>query len=103
MARTPPQETFFDRAGLHLKLGREDSFKNQVEASGGLVPSPARHLGNDSDRHRAALSKDPGTKPIIISKGGSKILQAYGPHLDYLRKCSRAGLAFTDVKLKAAR
>lgn len=121
--KTTPS-SLFGKAGLDFHLVREDNFVKQVEA----------YLRGDSPYLRCTLgmcaqalevlSKDPRTKPVVISqltwsaggdalvvkaginsardlKGKTVALQAYGPHVDYLTKIlSDSGLSMQDIKVK---
>lgn len=118
------KESIFAKAGLDLKLVREDDFIQQVEAYiRGSSPYLRGTLGM-INMAVDALSHDPVTKPVVIyqmtwSNGGDALvvdqktqavkqlkgktvaLQAYGPHVDYLTKLlADGGLSLADVKLR---
>lgn len=116
--------SLFDKAGLKIKLIREDVFANQLKS---YLSCKSPYLrGTLSMIHMAAeaANKDPRTKLSVIyqltwSAGGDALvvkdgiasprqlkgktiaLQAYGPHVDYLGKILKdAGLSMKDVKIR---
>ncbi len=121
--KTAPN-SLFGKAGLDFQLVREDNFVKQVESyMRGDSPYLRCTLGMCAQALEV-LSKDPRTKPVIISqltwsaggdalvvkpginsardlKGKTVALQAYGPHVDYLTKIlSDSGLSMQDIKVK---
>jgi len=122
LSTTP--NSLFGQAGLNFQLVREDSFVNQLKSYiQGDSPYLRCTLGMCAQA-LALLSKDPRTKPIVISqltwsaggdalvvksgiksakdlKGKTVALQAYGPHVDYLTKIlSDSGLRMSDITVK---
>jgi len=118
------KNSLFSKAGLNIKLVREDSFPKQLQAyMSGKSPYIRCTMGMCAQASEL-LNKDSRTKPVIIyqltwSAGGDALvvksniksakdlkgktiaIQAYGPHLDYLTKVlSGAGLSVKDVKIK---
>ncbi len=118
------KNSIFGKAGLNLRLVREDVFAKQLEAYlAGRSPYLRGTLGMVQMAADAAL-RDARTKPVVIyqmtwSAGGDALvvksgvktakdlrgktiaLQAYGPHVDYLAKVlADAGMSMKDVKLK---
>lgn len=114
----------FGKAGLDFKLVREDIFTNQLEKYlSGQTPYLRGTMGM-VNMASDLLAKDPKTKPVVIAKlsdsaggdalvvkdsidtvadlkGKTIVLQAYGPHLDYLTRILKdAGLSLSDVKVK---
>lgn len=116
--------SIFDQKGLRLELVRQDDFKTQVDE---YMRGDTPYLrGTYGMINMAAdlLSRDPGTKPVIIyqhtwSTGGDCVvvkqgiktaadlkgktiaLQAYGPHVYYLSKIiADAGLSLKDIRIK---
>ena len=123
-AATTTASSIFGKAGLNLRLVREDVFGKQVDAYlGGRSPYLRGTLGM-INMAAEVTSRDPRTKPVIIyqmtwSAGGDALvvnpairsvkdlrgksiaLQAFGPHVDYLTKIlADAGLTTRDVTLK---
>jgi ABC-type nitrate/sulfonate/bicarbonate transport system substrate-binding protein/outer membrane protein OmpA-like peptidoglycan-associated protein len=121
--RTAPR-SIFGRAGLDLKLVREDEFPEQVKAYlKGRSPYLRGTLGM-LNMAAELLSRDPRTRPVVVyqltwSAGGDALvvtsgirsaadlkgkriaLQAYGPHVDYLSKIlADAGLSPRDVTIR---
>lgn len=112
------------KLGLKNRLVRQDVFSKQVESYlSGETPYLRGTLGmlnHASD----VLNKDPRTRPIIIHqltwsaggdalvvkpgikstkdlKGKTIVLQAYGPHVDYMmRVLTDAGLSAKDVNIR---
>ena len=116
--------SLFAKAGLDLKLVREDNFAKQVETYiRGKSPYLRGTLGM-INMAVEALSRDPATRPVIIyqmtwSAGSDALvvgpktlgvkqlkdttiaLQAFGPHVDYMTKIlADGGLTPMDVKLR---
>ncbi len=119
--------SLFAQAGLDFKLVREDVFARQIEKyMSGKTPYLRGTLGM-INLASDLLAKDPRTKPVLIAKlsdsaggdalvvkegirtvadlrGKTIVLQAYGPHLEYLsRLLNDANLSLGDVKLKWVR
>lgn len=119
--------SLFAQAGLDFKLVREDVFARQVEKYlSGKTPYLRGTMGM-INMASDLLGKDPRTKPIVIAKlsdsaggdalvvkegirtvadlrGKTIVLQAYGPHLEYLsRLLEDANLSLADVKVKWVR
>ncbi len=115
--------SIFDSQGLKITLAREDVFAKQVER---YVKGESPYIRGTMGQVAMALDKlnaDPRTKPVpvyqmtwsrggdyLVVKDGIKsaadlkgktiVLQAYGPHVDYLyRVLYDAGLGPTDVKI----
>ncbi|WP_230408916.1 ABC transporter substrate-binding protein [Zooshikella harenae] len=110
--------------GLKLKLTREDDFAKQVQhylkGDSPFLRGTIGMLNMAMD----VISKDAKTKPIVIYKltdsaggdalvvksgiktvkdlrGKTVVLQAYGPHVDYLsRILADAGLTFKDINVR---
>lgn len=118
------KESIFGKKGLNLKLVRMDDFKKQVERFiSGEMPYLRGTMGM-INMAAGILSKDPRTKPIVIYqmtwsaggdclvvkegvrtvkdlKGKTIVLQAYGPHVDYLGTVLKdAGLSMSDVTIR---
>ena len=116
--------SIFEREGLQLQLSRTDDFKKQVQAYiKGETPYLRGTLGMIS-MATELLGRDPRTKPVIIYqhtwssggdclvvktglnsaadlKGKTIVMQAYGPHVDYLATLLKdSGLKMSDVKIK---
>ncbi|MDM8554129.1 ABC transporter substrate-binding protein [Desulfococcaceae bacterium HSG7] len=117
-------DSIFAKKKLKFKLVREDDFKKQIEAYlSGQTPFLRGTMGM-INMAAEALSRDPRTKPVIIYqmtwssggdclvvksgintakdlKGKTIVLQAYGPHVDYLAKILKdAGLSMKDVNIR---
>jgi len=126
-AKTTQKGSVCDKEGLRLQLFREDDFKKQVEM---YISGQTPYLRGTLAMINMALevaSKDPRTVPVVVYqhtwsaggdafavkdniktakdlKGKTIVLQAYGPHVDYLTKIlSDAGLSIKDVKIKWVR
>jgi hypothetical protein len=119
--------SLFAQAGLDFKLVREDVFARQLEKYiSGKTPYLRGTMGM-VNMASDLLAKDPRTKPVVVAKlsdsaggdalvvkegirtiadlrGKTLVLQAYGPHLDYLnRLLEDANLSLADVKVKWVR
>ena len=119
--------SLFGQAGLDFKLVREDVFARQIEKyMSGQTPYLRGTMGM-INMAGDLLAKDPRTRPIVIVKlsdsaggdalvvkdtiktvsnlkGKTIVLQAYGPHIDYLNRILRdAGLSLADVKVRWVR
>lgn len=119
--------SLFAEAGLEFTLVREDVFVKQVERyMSGKTPYLRGTLGM-INMAGDALATDPHTRPIVIAKlsdsaggdalvvkegirtvadlrGKTIVLQAYGPHLDYLnRLLDDANLKLSDVNIRWVR
>ena len=119
--------SLFAQAGLDFKLVREDVFARQVEKYlSGKTPYLRGTMGM-INMAGDLLASDPRTRPIVIAKlsdsaggdalvvkegirtiadlrGKTIVLQAYGPHLDYLnRLLDDAKLTLADVKVRWVR
>ncbi len=117
-------DSLFGVAGLNFKLVREDVFTQQLEKYlSGQTPYLRGTMGMVS-MASDLLAKDARTRPVVIAKlsdsaggdalvvkdgintvadlkGKTLVLQAYGPHLDYLTRILKdAGLSLADVKVK---
>jgi ABC-type nitrate/sulfonate/bicarbonate transport system substrate-binding protein/outer membrane protein OmpA-like peptidoglycan-associated protein len=117
-------DSIFAKKKLKFKLVREDDFKKQIEAYlSGQTPFLRGTMGM-INMAAEALARDPRTKPVIIYqmtwsnggdclvvksgiktakdlKGKTIVLQAYGPHVDYLAKILKdAGLSMKDVNIR---
>ena len=112
------------KLGLKNRLIRQDVFSKQVESYlAGETPYLRGTLGM-LNQAADVLNKDPRTRPIIIHqltwsaggdalvvkegirtakdlKGKTIVLQAYGPHVDYMmRVLTDAGLTAKDVNIR---
>lgn len=119
--------SLFAQAGLDFKLVREDVFARQIEKyMSGKTPYLRGTMGM-INMAGDLLAKDPRTKPVVIAKlsdsaggdalvvkdgirtiadlrGKTIVLQAYGPHIDYLtRLLEDSNLSLADVKVKWVR
>lgn len=121
---TTASDSIFAKKGLRLRIGRQDDFKKQVES---FVKGDTPFLRGTMGMINMAsevLSKDPRTKPVIIYqlswsnggdavvtkegihsvhdlKGKTIVLQAYGPHADYMTTLLKdAGLTVKDVNIR---
>ena len=125
-ARTK-QGSVFAQKGLDLELVREDVFAKQVEAYLACRSPFLRGTLGMVNMAAEVTSRDPRTEMVPIyqmtwSAGGDAlvvksgidspkdlrgktiVVQAYGPHVDYLARVLRdAGLTTRDVKLKWVR
>jgi outer membrane protein OmpA-like peptidoglycan-associated protein len=122
-AKTTAPGSIFDAQGLKFSLKREDDFTGQI---GDYMRGESAYLRCTLGMLNQAIEalQDPRVKPVVIGqltystggdvlvvkssiktpadlKGKTIVLQAYGPHVDYLtRVLSDAGIALTDVKIK---
>ncbi len=113
----------FDAQGLKFTLKREDDFTRQIN---NYIRGDSAYLRCTLGMLNQAIEAlgDPRVKPVVIGqltysvggdvlvvkagiktpadlKGKTIVLQAYGPHVDYLtRVLADANIALTDVKLK---
>jgi outer membrane protein OmpA-like peptidoglycan-associated protein len=121
--KTTAAGSIFDSHGLKFTLKREDDFTKQI---GDYVRGDSAYLRCTLGMLNQAIEalNDPRVKPVVIGqltysaggdvlvvkssiktpadlKGKTIVLQAYGPHVDYLtRVLADAGIALTDVKIK---
>ena len=123
-SRTTVKGSIFNQKGLSVKLFREDDFKKQVEMYlRGDTPYLRGTMGM-INLAAEVLSADPRTRPVVVYKltdsnggdamvvksgiktakdlkGKTIVVQAYGPHVDYLAKIlADAGLSIRDVNIK---
>ncbi len=116
--------SIFDQKGLSYSIVREDVFPNQVRNyMSGKTPFLRGTMGM-INMASEVISKDSRTKPVVIHqmtwstggdclvvkqgitsvadlKGKTVVLQAYGPHVDYLTTLlANAGLKMSDVNIK---
>src|ERR1035441_3488886 len=117
--------SIFDAQGLKFRLKREDDFTGQI---GDYIRGDSAYLRCTLGMLNQAIEAldDPRVKPIVIGqltysvggdvlvvkssirtptdlKGKTIVLQAYGPHVDYLtRVLADAGIALADVKIQWA-
>ena len=122
-AKSTAAGSIFDAQGLKFTLKREDDFVGQI---GDYMRGDSAYLRCTLGMLNTAIEalEDPRVKPVVIGqltysvggdvlvvkssiktpadlKGKTIVLQAYGPHVDYLtRVLSDAGIALTDVKIK---
>jgi len=115
--------SIFAAQGLKFSLKREDDFTKQIAS---YVRGDSAYLRCTLGMLNQAIEAldDPRVKPVVIGqltysvggdvlvvkssiktpadlKGKTIVLQAYGPHVDYLtRVLSDAGIALADVKIK---
>ncbi len=115
--------SIFDGQGLKFRLKREDDFTGQV---GDYIRGDSAYLRCTLGMLNQAIEAldDPRVKPVVIGqltysvggdvlvvksgiktpadlKGKTIVLQAYGPHVDYLtRVLADANIALSDVKIK---
>ncbi len=116
--------SLFDRAGLSVRLLREDAFANQL---GRYVSGESAFLRGTLGMitmAKEAVADDPSLEPVVVyqmtwSAGGDALVvkegiraaadlkgktiavQAYGPHVDYLIKILEdAGLGLDDVNVR---
>ena len=118
------QASIFGKAGLSLKLGREDVFAKQLDAYLRCDTPYLRGTAGMTAMAAAAANRDPRTKMVVVyqltwSAGGDALvikggicspkdlkgktvaLQSYAPHVDYLGKVlADSGLSLKDVRLK---
>ena len=123
-SRTTKPGSLFAKAGLNVRLKREDNFLNQVKSYLRCDTPYLRGTQGQLNLAAAVTEKDPRTKMVLIfqhtwSAGGDALvvkdnirstkdlkgktiaLQAYGPHVAYLFKLlADAGLSPSDVNLK---
>ena len=121
--KTRPRGSIFDAQGLKFSLKREDDFTAQI---GNYMRGDSAYLRCTLGMLNQAVEalNDPRVKPVVVGqltysvggdvlvvksgiktpadlKGKTIVLQAYGPHVDYLtRVLSDAGIALADVKIK---
>lgn len=122
-AQTAP-DSILGKAGLKLKLAREDVFSKQLAAYLRCDSPYLRGTAGMIAMAAEAANADPRTKPVVVyqltwSAGGDALavkseirspkdlkgktiaIQSYGPHVDYLGKIlADAGLSFADVNLR---
>ena len=116
--------SLFSNSGLDFKIVREDIFSRQLEKYlSGKTPYLRGTMGM-INMASDVLEKDSRTRPIVIAKlsdssggdalvvknniknvadlkGKTIVLQAYGPHLDYLSRILKdAGLSLNEVTIK---
>ncbi len=122
-AKVTASGSIFEAQGLKFNLKREDDFTGQI---GDYLRGDSAYLRCTLGMLNQAIEAldDPRVKPVVIGqltysvggdvlvvKAGIKtpadlngktiVLQAYGPHVDYLtRVLSDAGIALADVKIK---
>jgi outer membrane protein OmpA-like peptidoglycan-associated protein len=115
--------SIFDAQGLKFSLKREDDFTGQI---GDYIRGDSAYLRCTLGMLNQAIEAmdDPRVKPVVIGqltysvggdvlvvkagiktpadlKGKTIVLQAYGPHVDYLtRVLADANIALTDVRIK---
>ena len=115
--------SIFDSQGMKFSLKREDDFTKQI---GAYIRGDSAYLRCTLGMLNQAIEalEDPRVKPVVIGqltysvggdvlvvksniktpadlKGKTIVLQAYGPHVDYLtRVLSDAGINLSDVKIK---
>jgi outer membrane protein OmpA-like peptidoglycan-associated protein len=119
--------SLFGQGGLDFKLVREDVFARQVEKyMSGQTPYLRGTMGM-INLASDLLAKDARTRPIVIAKlsdsaggdalvvkdtiktvahlkGKTIVLQANGPHIDYLSRVLKdSGLSLTDVQVRWVR
>ncbi|MBI5210580.1 MAG: ABC transporter substrate-binding protein [Elusimicrobia bacterium] len=116
--------SIFGKAGLALKLAREDVFSKQVESYLRCETPYLRGTAGMIAMASETANRDPRTKMVVVyqltwSAGGDALVvkgairspkelkgktiavQSYGPHVDYLGKVlADAGLSFADVRLR---
>ncbi|MCK5925459.1 MAG: ABC transporter substrate-binding protein, partial [Methylococcales bacterium] len=118
------ENSILAKLGLKNRLIRQDIFSQQIENYlTGKTPYLRGTLGM-INQASDVLNKDPRTKPVIIYqstwsaggdalvvksgiknvkdlKGKTLVLQAYGPHVDYMmRVLTDAGLSAKDVNIR---
>ncbi len=123
-SQTTTPNSIFGQKGLSYKLVRQDDFKKQVESFiKGETPFLRGTMGM-INMAAEVLNKDPRTKPVVIYqmtwsnggdclvvkgginsardlKGKTIVLQAYGPHVDYMTTILKdAGLRMKDVNIR---
>ena len=116
--------SIFSQLGLNLRLKREDTFTRQLQnyISGktpylrgtlGMIVMASDLLNRDARTRPVIiyqLSESAGGDALVVKKGIRKpgdlrgktiVVQAYGPHVDYLAKIlNDAGLTVNDVKIR---
>ena len=117
-------KSLFAASGLDFKLVREDSFTTQLSHYlSGQTPYLRGTMGM-LNMAADVLNKDARTRPVVIFKlsdsaggdalvvkdnirtvadlkGKTIVLQAYGPHVDYLTRILQdAGMSITDVNVR---
>lgn len=116
--------SLFDKAGLRVRLAREDVLARQLDAYLSCRTPFLRGTLGMLGQVAEVTERDPRTRMVVIyqltwSAGGDALvvkgninqpaelrgktiaLQAYGPHIDYLARVLRdAGLSLKDVKLR---
>ncbi|OGA04321.1 MAG: nitrate ABC transporter substrate-binding protein [Betaproteobacteria bacterium RIFCSPLOWO2_02_FULL_62_17] len=119
--------SLFDKAGLKLRLAREDVLAKQLDAYLACRTPFLRGTLGMLGQVAEVTERDPRTRMVIVhqltwSAGGDALvvkgginqpadlrgksiaLQAYGPHIDYLARVLRdAGLSLKDVRLRWVR
>ncbi len=118
------KDSILGKLGLNARLIRQDVFANQInQYLSGETPYLRGTLGM-LNQASDVLNQDPRTRPVIIYqltwsaggdalvvkpgikstkdlKGKTLVLQAYGPHVDYMmRVLSDAGLSAQDVNIR---
>jgi outer membrane protein OmpA-like peptidoglycan-associated protein len=118
------KDSILGQLGLNVRLIRQDVFANQInQYLSGETPYLRGTLGM-LNQASDVLNQDPRTRPVIIYqltwsaggdalvvksgiksakdlKGKTIVLQAYGPHVDYMmRVLSDAGLSAKDVNIR---
>ncbi|MCK5898178.1 MAG: ABC transporter substrate-binding protein [Methylococcales bacterium] len=118
------ESSILAKLGVKNRLIRQDIFSKQIESYlAGTTPYLRGTLGM-INQASDVLNKDPRTKPVIIYqstwsaggdalvvksgiknakdlKGKTIVLQAYGPHVDYMmRVLTDAGLSAKDVNIR---
>jgi len=122
-AKSTAAGSIFDAQGLKFTLKREDDFVGQI---GDYMRGDSAYLRCTLGMLNSAIEalNDPRVRPVVIGqltysvggdvlvvkssiktpadlRGKTIVLQAYGPHVDYLtRVLSDAGIALSDVKIK---
>lgn len=117
-------DSIFAKLGLNLRLIRQDVFSKQLESYlSGETPYLRGTLGM-VNQAADLLRREPGAEPVIVYqltwsaggdalvvkpgirsakdlKGKTIVLQAYGPHVDYMtRILADAGLSAKDVNIR---
>ena len=126
-AKRTAKGSLFAQEGLNVELYREDNFLKQIEAYRKCETPFLRGTFGMVNAGIEVTNKDPRTEMRIVGqlswsaggdalvakegihtitdlKGKVIVLQAYGPHIDYLAKVlETAGLTLRDVKIKWTR